>query len=81
LDFWEDDLVLQAFTGVFRSLLDLRESWLLRDDEYSKLARLFNLHRKYRDLLTRGIVLPESRYGPFAVRGEMARRGSLHFAT
>ena len=76
LDFWEDDLVLQAFN---RSL-PLSPSiygnpWLLRDDEYPKLARLFNLHRKYRDLLTRGIVLPESRYGPFAVsRGDGATR-------
>ena len=76
LDFWEDDLVLQAFN---RSLL-LAPSiygnpWLLRDDEYAKLSRLFNLQRKYRDILTSGIVLPESRYGPFAVsRGDGATR-------
>ena len=76
LDFWEDDLILQAFN---RSLL-LAPSiygnpWLLRDDEFPKLARLFNLHRKYRDILTRGMALPESRYGPFAVsRGDAATR-------
>jgi hypothetical protein len=76
LDYWEDDVVLQAFN---RELL-LAPSiygnpWLLRDDEFPKLARLFNLHRRYRDILTRGIVLDEGRYGPFAVsRGDRSTR-------
>ncbi|NTV80750.1 MAG: hypothetical protein HGA24_04920, partial [Candidatus Aminicenantes bacterium] len=54
LDYWEDDLVLQAFN---RSLLLAPElygnPWFLRDDEYPRLARLFNLHRKYRDILVK----------------------------
>ncbi len=28
--------------------------WFLRDDEYPKLARIFNLHRRYRGILTSG---------------------------
>ncbi len=72
LDYWEDDLVLQAFN---RSLILAPQlygnPWFLRDDEFPKLARIFNLHRKYRDLLVHGEVLPEERFGPFAVsRGD-----------
>jgi hypothetical protein len=72
LDYWEDDLVLQAFN---RCLLLAPEiygnPWLLRDEEFPKLARLFNLHRRYRDILVKGIILPEKEYGPYAVsRGD-----------
>ncbi|HSG81551.1 MAG TPA: hypothetical protein VLC48_04840, partial [Gemmatimonadota bacterium] len=76
LDYWEDDLTLQAFN---RSLILAPElygsPWLLRDDEYPKLARLFNLHRKYRDILVNGMTLPEDVYGPYAVsRGDAGTR-------
>ena len=76
LDFWEDDLVLQAFNRSLPLAPSIYGNpWLLRDDEFPKLSRLFNLHRKYRDILARGIVLPEDRYGPFAVsRGDGATR-------
>jgi len=76
LDYWEDDLVMQAFN---RSLLLAPElygnPWFLRDDEYPRLARLFNLHRKYRDILVNGMVLPEGQYGRSAVsRGDGTTR-------
>ena len=76
LDFWEDDLVLQAFNRCLLLAPSIYGNpWLLRDDEFPKLARIFNLHRKYRDILLSGIVLPESRYGPFAIsRGNGATR-------
>ena len=72
LDYWEDDLVLQAFN---RSLILAPQlygnPWLLRDDEFPRLARIFNLHRKYRNILIHGMVLPEDSFGPFAVsRGD-----------
>ena len=72
LDYWQDDLVLQAFN---RSMILAPElygnPWFLRDDEFPQLARIFNLHRRYRTILTRGIVLPEKTYGPHAVsRGD-----------
>ena len=45
--------------------------WLLRDDEFSRLARIYNLHRHYRDILVNGMTLPETVYGPYAVsRGD-----------
>ena len=76
LDYWEDDVVLQAFN---RSLLLAPElygnPWLLRDDEYPRLARFFNLHHRYGDILVHGMTLPESRYGPNAVsRGDERTR-------
>ena len=76
LDFWQDDLVLQAFNRSMILAPELYGSpWFLRDDEFPQLARIFNLHRKYRDILTRGIVLPEASYGPHAVsRGDSKTR-------
>jgi len=72
LDYWEDDLVLQAFN---RSLILAPQiygnPWLLRDDEYPRLARIFNLAEKYKEILVQGIVLPEETYGEKAVsRGD-----------
>ena len=72
LDYWEDDLVLQAFN---RNLILAPEiyanPWLLRDDEYPRLARIFNLARKYREILVHGMVLPKEKYGEKAVsRGD-----------
>ncbi len=71
LDYWDDDLILQAFN---RSLILAPEiygnPWLLRDDEFPKLARIYNLHKKYREILVDGTILPEN-FGPYAVaRGD-----------
>ncbi len=71
IDFWEDDLILQSFN---RALILSPEiygnPWLLNDAEFSKLAYIYNLHKKYRDILVDGKVLGES-YGPNAVsRGD-----------
>ena len=76
LDYWEDDVVLQAFN---RSLLLAPElygnPWLLRDDEFPRLARFLNLHHRYGDLLVHGMRLPEAHYGPNAVsRGDANTR-------
>jgi hypothetical protein len=72
LDFWEDDLVLQAFN---RNLILSPEiygnPWFLKDDEFPLLARIFNLHREYKDILVNGIILNENQFGPSAVaRGD-----------
>ncbi len=72
LDYWEDELILQAFN---RSLILAPQiygnPWFLRDDEYPKMARIFNLHRKYRDRLIDGFQLDSIQYGPYAVsRGD-----------
>ncbi len=76
LDYWEDDLILQAFN---RNLILAPEiygnPWLLADAEFPKLARIFNLHKKYRSIMVNGFVLPEKNYGPNAVsRGDAKTR-------
>ena len=66
-DFWDDDLILQAFNRCLILAPQIYGSpWLLPDDQYPKLARIFNLHRRYRDILVNGKTLPDS-YGPHAV--------------
>lgn len=76
LDYWEDDLYIQAFS---RNLVLAPElygnPWFLRDDEFPKLARIFNLCRRYRDRIVNGMLLPTERFGPHAVsRGDDATR-------
>ncbi len=75
IDYWDDDLILQAFN---RSLILAPQiygnPWLMRDDEFPKLARIYNLHKNYRNILIDGMELPES-YGPNAVsRGNSKTR-------
>ena len=76
LDFWEDELVLQAFNrALILSPQVYGNPWLLRDDEYPRLARIFNLARKYRELLVHGLALSEEDFGPAAVsRGNTSTR-------
>ena len=71
LDYWEDDLVLQAFNrNLILSPQIYGNPWLLRDEEFATLARIFNLHRTYKDILINGKILPDS-YGTNAVsRGD-----------
>jgi len=68
LDYWEDDLVLQAFNrSLILSPQIYGNPWFLRDDEYPKLARIYNLARKYGQIMVNGLVLPEEKYGEKAV--------------
>jgi hypothetical protein len=76
LDCYDDDMILQAFG---RNLVLAPEvygnPWLLRDDEFPKFARIFNLARRYRDILVHAISLPEATFGPNAVsRGDSTTR-------
>lgn len=72
LDYWDDDVVLQAFARCLIVAPELYGNpWLLRDDEYPQLAFYFNLHRQYRDILVNGMYLPQENYGPEAIsRGD-----------
>lgn len=72
LDYWEDDLILQAFNrNLILSPQLYGNPWFLRDDEFPKLARIFNLARQYRDIMVDGIILPAANYGQNAVsRGD-----------
>lgn len=76
LDYWEDDLILQAFNrSLILSPQLYDDPWFLRDDEYPKLARIFNLAHQYGDIMLDGITLPEDKYGEKAVsRGDSDTR-------
>ena len=76
LDAWDDDLILQAFN---RNLILSPEIYgnpfLLNDDALARLARIYNIHRLYNDILVNGIQLSEEQYGKFAVsRGDNSTR-------
>jgi len=76
IDFWDDDLVLQAFN---RCLILAPQTygspWFMRDDEYPRFARINNLHRRWRDIMVNGMVLPREQYGRSAVsRGDESTR-------
>ena len=76
LDFFDDDLVYQAFNRCLILAPEIYGNpWLLKDCELPRLAQVFNLHRKYRDILTEGFALDEKQYGNNAfVRGDKKRR-------
>jgi len=79
LDYWEDDLILQAFNRELILAPQIYANpWLLKDDEFPYLAYIYNLHRDYRDILTNGMQLPAERYGEGAItRGD----GKTQFIT
>lgn len=76
IDFWDDDLVLQAFNRCLILSPEIYGNpWFLRDDEFPKLARIYNLHRRYRDIMVKGMVIDGARYGELAVaRGNGSTR-------
>lgn len=75
IDYFEDELIYQAFS---RALILAPEiygnPWLMKDCEFPRLARIYNLHKKIGDIIVNGMVLPLS-YGKNAVsRGDEGRR-------
>ncbi|GJM64464.1 hypothetical protein PEDI_50160 [Persicobacter diffluens] len=54
-DYWEDDFVLHAFgRNLIVSPQIYGNPWLLKDEEFGQLARLWNLHRQHKALLVNG---------------------------
>lgn len=75
-EYFEDELIIQAFG---RNLILAPEiygnPWLLRDFEQAHLARIFNLHRRYNDILVNGFELKGETYPLHTVvRGSENRR-------
>ncbi len=75
-DYFDDEMIYQAFGRCLIVAPQIYGNpWLLPDRDQPRLARIFNLHRKYRDILVDGIVLPEEDFGPSSVsRGDEKRR-------
>jgi hypothetical protein len=76
VDFWEDSLIQQAFNrGLILAPEIYGSPWLLRDDEFPRLARIYNLHHRYRTILTQGQILSKDTYGDDAIsRGDEKTR-------
>ncbi len=77
VDFFEDDLIIQAFSRCLILAPEIYGNpWLLRDYEQARLARIFNLHRRYRDILVDGMVITKDENYPMetVVRGDSSRR-------
>lgn len=73
--YFEDDLVYQAFGRCMILSPEIYGNpWLMRDDEFPKLARVYNLHKRHAKILVNGVILPDT-YGPSAVsRGTSVHR-------
>ena len=63
IDYFEDELIYQAFNRCLILAPEIYGNpWLMRDEEHARLARIYNLHRTYRDILVDGMLLP-AKYG------------------
>lgn len=61
MDYFEDDLIYQAFGRCLILAPEIYANpWLLRDYEQPRLARIYNLHRRYAPILVSGTLLPDS---------------------
>ena len=66
-EYFDDELIYQGFGRCLILAPEIYGNpWFLRDHEQTKLARIYNLHRTYRDILVDGMLLPKE-YGPSAV--------------
>ncbi len=77
IDYFEDDLIIQAFGRCLILAPEIYGNpWLIADDEQAKLARIYNLHYRYRDILVNGMELPDDGNYPThsVVRGSSSKR-------
>ena len=72
VDNFEDDLIIQAFSRCLILAPEIYGNpWLIRDDEQARLAKIYNVHAKYSDILVNGMTLSEEIYGHNAIsRGD-----------
>ena len=72
IDYFEDDLIVQAFSRCLILAPEIYGNpWLMRDDEQARLAKIYNVHAKYADILVNAFPLSEAIYGKNAVsRGD-----------
>ncbi len=72
MDYFEDELIIQAFSRCLILAPELYGNpWLLRDDEQARLAKIYNVHAKYADILVNALPLSPEVYGFNAVsRGD-----------
>ncbi len=77
IDYFEDELIVQAFGRCLILAPEIYGNpWLMRDHEHAHLARIYNLHRRHRDILVTGMLMPKGVCYPTGtvVRGSHERR-------
>ncbi|MCQ2485125.1 MAG: hypothetical protein MJ168_07305 [Clostridia bacterium] len=75
LDYFEDELIYQAFGRCLILAPEMYGNpWLLRDNEFPRLARVYNLHRDNAKILVNGKKLPESKGCNAISRGTGSKR-------
>lgn len=76
IDFFEDDLIVQAFSRCLILAPEIYGNpWFMNDDEQARLAKIYNVHAKYADILVNAFPLSEETYGKNAVsRGDADTR-------
>jgi len=75
LDYFEDELIYQAFGRCLILAPELYGNpWLLRDSEFPRLARVYNLHKANADILVNGKKLPAGKGCNAVSRGSADKR-------
>jgi len=75
LDYFEDELIYQAFgRNLILSPQIYGNPWFLKDSELPRLARIYNLHRQTAAVLVNGMVLPEEMGANTVSRGNKDMR-------
>lgn len=86
LDYFEDELIYQAFGRCLILAPELYGNpWLLKDSEFPRLARVYKLHKANADILVNGKRLPASKGCNAVSRGNGKKRyictGNNHWKT
>lgn len=75
LDYFEDELIYQAFGRCLILAPELYGNpWFLKDSEFPRLARVYNLHKRNANILVSGKKLPESKGCNAVSRGTADKR-------
>ena len=76
LDYFEDELIYQAFGRCLITAPEIYGNpWLLKDDELPRLARIYRLHARCASILVNGQLLPPELGANAVSRGD----GRVHF--
>lgn len=75
LDYFEDELIYQAFGRCLILAPEMYGNpWLLKDSEFPRLARVYNLHKHNSKILVNGKKLPASKGSNAVSRGNAVKR-------
>lgn len=75
IDYFEDELIYQAFNRALILAPELYGNpWLMRDDEFALLARIYRMQKRNAALLCSGMLLPDDMGANACSRGDGKKR-------